>query len=221
MTLLEAISNRHSVRAYEEKPLDGETVRRLQELTGKVNEESGLHIQLVTSEPKAFDSTIAHYGHFSGVSNYLALIGPKGPDLEEKCGYYGEKLVLEAQRMGLNSCWVALTYRKIPEAFEIREKEKLTLVIALGYGKSEGIAHKSRPIAETAPDYENAPDWFRRGAEAALLAPTAVNQQKYRFYLDDGAVSVKAGFGPCTRIDLGIVKYHFEIGAGKENFRWK
>ena len=23
-----------------------------------------------------------------------------------------------------------------------------------------------------------------------------------------------------TQIDLGIVKYHFEVGAGKENFEW-
>ena len=24
-----------------------------------------------------------------------------------------------------------------------------------------------------------------------------------------------------TQIDLGIVKYHFEIGAGKEKFQWR
>ncbi|MEI3552822.1 MAG: nitroreductase family protein [Acutalibacteraceae bacterium] len=43
------------------------------------NQESGLHIQLVTNEPKAFDSFMAHYGKFKGVTNYLALIGKKNP----------------------------------------------------------------------------------------------------------------------------------------------
>ena len=23
-----------------------------------------------------------------------------------------------------------------------------------------------------------------------------------------------------TKVDLGIAKYHFELGAGKENFKW-
>ncbi len=221
MTLTEAARLRHSVRAFEEAPLDAETVSRLRELVQDVNRESGLHIQLVANEPKAFDCAIAHYGHFSGVCDYLALIGPKGPDLEEKCGYYGEKLVLEAQRLGLNSCWVAMTYRKIPDAFTIGEGEKLTVVIALGVGKTQGVPHKSRPVTDTAPDYETAPAWFKAGADAALLAPTAVNQQKFRFYCDGETVSAKAGFGPCTKLDLGIAKYHFELGAGRENFRWK
>ena len=71
------------------------------------------HIQLVTDEPKAFDGFMAHYGKFSGVKNYIALIGKKGPKLEETCGYYGGKgLVLLAQQLGLNSCWVAMTLQQ-------------------------------------------------------------------------------------------------------------
>ena len=58
------------------------------------NKESGLHIQLVEDEPKAFAGMMAHYGKFSGVTNYIALVGKKGADLEEKCGYYGEKLTV-------------------------------------------------------------------------------------------------------------------------------
>ena len=52
----------------------------------------------------------------------------------------------------------------------------LHLVIALGYGKTQGVAHKSRPLDEVIVS-KGAPEWFLRGAEAALLAPTAVNQQ--------------------------------------------
>ena len=71
------------------------------------------------------------------------------------------------------------------------------------------------------------PSWFRKGVEAALLAPTAVNQQKFSFEyvgMKNGhyLVHVKKGFSIIgyTQMDLGIAKYHFEIGAGKDNFDW-
>lgn len=64
------------------------------------------------------------------------------------------------------------------------------------------------------------PKWYRDGVEAALLAPTAMNQQKFFFSLKGNQVSVKAGMGFYTKVDLGIVKYHFEQGAGKCGWRW-
>ncbi len=69
----------------------------------------------------------------------------------------------------------------------------------------------------------DAPEWFLSGLEAALLAPTAVNQQKFRFILHEGN-QVEAKPLPSligyTHVDLGIAKCHFEIGAGKTNFTW-
>ena len=35
-----------------------------------------------------------------------------------------------------------------------------------------------------------------------------------------GSVAAKAGAGFYTKVDLGIAKYHFEIGAGTAQFRW-
>ena len=61
------------------------------------------------------------------------------------------------------------------------------------------------------------PDWFKAGIEAALLAPTAVNQQKFTFTLDGDTPSVGVSAnGPFVRLDLGIVKYHFELGSGRK-----
>ena len=210
MTLMNA---RHSVRQYEDKPIPAEILAELKQEIAACNRESGLHIQLVTDEPKAFDGFMAHYGKFSGVKNYLALVGPKGADLDEKCGYYGERLVLKAQALGLNSCWVAMTYSKIPGAFQIGSGEKLTVVIALGYGKTQSVPHKSKPLSAVSNAGDGTPDWFRAGVEAALLAPTAMNQQKFTFTYADGKVSAKAGMGFYAKIDLGIAKYHFELGS--------
>ena len=150
MNLSEAIEARHSVRQYKNKPLEQDVVLALQTEIEACNKESGLHIQLVKNEPKAFDGFMAHYGKFSGVTNYIALIGKKGAGLDEACGYYGERLVLFAQQLGLNTCWVAMSYSKIKTAFVIDQGEKLTVVIALGYGETQGVSHKSKSIAQVA-----------------------------------------------------------------------
>ena len=220
MELMEAVRARHSVRSYLAKPIEQEKLDILRRLIDTINQEQGLHIQLVTDEPKAFSSFLAHYGLFDNIRNYIALVGPEGSALDEACGFFGEKIVLEAQRLGLNTCWAGLTYKKIPGAFYVAEGEKLVCVIALGYGKTQGKPHRSKPLAAVTEGSEH-PDWFIRGAECALLAPTAINQQRFRFARKGRLVSALSGRGSYSKIDLGIVKYHFEIGAGKENFEWK
>jgi nitroreductase len=220
MDMKQAIAERHSVRQYLNKPIEGETLAALQKAVADCNAQSGLHIQLVANEPKAFDSFLSHYGKFSGVTNYFALIGKKGDGLEEACGYYGEKLVLLAQTLGLRTCWAGGSYQKVPSAYTVGPGEKLTLVIAVGYGATDGHPRKSKTYEQVAKT-DAAPEWFRRGVEAALLAPTAINQQKFTFTLRGDKVKTKAGFGPFAKTDLGIVKCHFEIGAGKDRGVWE
>ena len=180
MDIMEAMRTRHSVRQYEKKPLTKEIISELQAEIDACNQESGLHIQLVTGEPR----------------------------------------VLKAQQMGLNTCWVAMTFSKIKSAYTLDAGEKLCIVIALGYGKNQGVSHKSKPLTEVTKAV-NPPRWFLEGAKAALLAPTAMNQQKFTFSLEGNRVTAKAGLGFYSKIDLGIARYHFEIGAGKENFQWQ
>jgi len=218
--LLQAMKNRHSVRSYTDQPIEGKVKDELLSFINQCNKESGLHMQLILNEPTAFDGFMAHYGKFSCVKNYIAIIGKKGNDLDEKCGYYGEKAVLFAQTMGLNTCWVALTYRKIMTALQIDEGEKLCLVISIGYGTTQGVPHRSKSRESVMYLQSTPPEWFIRGIDAALLAPTAMNQQKFTFSLNGDTVSAKSGTGFYSKVDLGIAKYHFELGAGKDNFQW-
>lgn len=214
MDISEAIKERHSVRAYTDKKIEGEVLLALENKIAEINGESGLNVQLVLNEEKAFGGRMAHYGKFSGVKNYIAMVGKKGADLSEKVGYYGQKLVLFAQTLGLNTCWVALTYKKVKTAYKIEEGEKLALVIAIGYGATQGVPHKSKSINAVSNAGEDSPEWFVNGVKAALLAPTAMNQQKFFFTLKDGEVTAKPGLGFYAKVDLGIVKYHFELGSG-------
>ena len=227
MTLHEAIEARHSVRAYKEQPLTEEVAKVLEEAIAGVNCDGNLHVQLIRNEPKAFQGTLAKFGKFRGVSNYLVMAGKRADDLDERVGYYGEHLVLLAQTLGLNTCWVGLSYSKVPGTYVLDEGEKIACYIAIGYGETHGSGHKIKAVEQVSNASDITPSWFKKGVEAALLAPTAVNQQKFSFeYVgmnnNRHQVRAKKGFSMIgyTQMDLGIAKYHFEIGAGKLNFEW-
>ncbi len=217
MTLEEAVFARHSVRAYTGEPIAEDAAVVLKEETEACNREGGLAIRLVQNEPKAFKSFLARYGKFSGVTSYFAIAGEQADDLQERAGYYGERLVLKAQALGLNTCWAALTFGKgaVKKAACLKKGEKLVCVIAVGYGKTQGAARKSKTFDDVAVA-KDAPDWFKKGVEFALLAPTATNQQKFRFILEGDTVRAESTGGFYDKIDLGIVKYHFETGSGRK-----
>jgi hypothetical protein len=71
---------------------------------------------------------------------------------------------------------------------QIYNSQKLLVVIAIGFGETNGVPHKNKPIEKLCSINENMPDWFRQGVEAAQLAPIAVNQQKFCFKLDGNAL---------------------------------
>lgn len=216
MEIREAIRARHSVRKYLDMPITGEMKEKLETLIRECNEESGLHIQLVLNDAECFRTLLAHYGWFEKVNNYVAIVGSKElPDLEEKGGYYGQKIVLAAQQEGLNTCWVAGTYKKGKCRAEKAADEKIICVIAIGYGENQGTKHKSKPLAKLCSvKEEDMPGWFRNGVKGAMMAPTAMNQQKFTISLEEGEAVITAGRGPMTKIDLGIVKYNFEAASG-------
>ena len=227
MTILEAIESRHSVRAYKNQPLDKDVVKVLEEKIAALNREGRLHIQLILNEPKAFQGTIAKYGKFRNANNYIVMAGKKAEDLDERVGYFGEHLVLLAQTLGLNTCWVGLSYSKVPGTYVLGEDEKIACYIAIGYGETQGNGHKIKTVGQVSNVSDTTPSWFKKGVEAALLAPTAVNQQKFSFEYagmkgNRHKVLAKKGFSLIgyTQMDLGIAKYHFEVGAGKDNFDW-
>ena len=229
---MDAIRMRHSVRSFTDASIPEDVREALEVEIGHCNVEGGLSISLVCDESEAFDSTLAHYGKFSGVRNYLVLAGPDAPDLEERCGYYGERIVLLAQRLGLNSCWVALTFKKRHVKKMLRGGDRLVVVVALGYGTAQGSPRKSKDAAEVCkiPTGADVPGWFVAGVDAALLAPTAMNQQSFEFELTGRSdvegrpiVALRGKGGAYSKVDLGIARLHFEIGAASTGgeFSWE
>ena len=220
MTLKEAIAKRHSVRRYLDVPIEQEKVDRLQEIIDVLNESLDLHIQLVLNDRAVSTKNgKPKYGSFENAYNYFVLAGKKCKDLNEKLGYAGECLALNAVILGLGTCFVGMSYTNNKEKYVLEKDESLDLMLYVGYSNGTEHARKSKSYEDVAKG-ENVPAWFIDGVEAALLAPTAMNQQKFTFEYIDGRVKAKYGLGVFTKTDLGIVKYNFEIASGKDSSIW-
>ena len=215
MDIKEAIKTRHSVRQYLSKPIPDNIKTALQEEIEKCNRESGLKIQPIYGDSDCFTGFLAHYGKFKNVQNYIAMVGPKSGTLDETVGYYGQRIVLFLQMQGLNTCWVGGTYKKGKCNVTVSSGEKVVCVIAFGYGVNEGLKRTTKPMEKlcNVPEKEM-PGWFKNGMKAAMMAPTAINQQKFYVELDGEEVTITSKPGPFSKVDLGIVKYNFEAASG-------
>ncbi len=212
MTELEAIRARHSVRRYRFHPVPDDVRALLQANIERINDASGLDFQLIYDRPEVFD------GKIQGAANCVAFIGKKSPDLLEKIGYWGADIMLRIQELGLNSVWCAMSFNKKPaaESVKLADGEQIINVLAFGYGEDGGKPHKSKPIDKLCEVKGGMPDWFAKGMEAAALAPTAINQQRFVITLDGDRLEAKSKIGPYAKVDLGIVKYFFEAASGRK-----
>lgn len=222
MTLAEAIVHRHSVRQYQNRPIESELLVRLQNEISICNNEGNLSFQLVLNDTKAFEGFLPHYGGFRNVNNYLALVGPDDEKLDEKCGYYGERLVLLSESFGLSTCWVGGTFNKRATHIKMSSGDRLCLIISIGYAAIPGKPHRSKEESRFYTRDSSKPEWFINGIHAVMQAPSAMNLQRFTFNCnDDDTVSVSSGAGPFAKVDLGIAKLHFEIGSGRDHSVWK
>lgn len=221
MTILEAIAARHSVRAYLDKKIDPSLMVKINQQINQLNTVSGLNFQVLFDQPKPFENMVARYGGFTNVHSFIALVGKESDRLDHLCGYYGQMMVLYLQGLGLNSCWVALTYSKKKTGIRIEKGQRLVAVITFGYGKTQGKPHNSKSKEKVTLMHSVAQPWFYNGVDAALLAPTALNQQEFELHLLNDTVDLVKKSGFYADIDMGIIQLHFELGAGSESFEWK
>ena len=213
MDSLECMKQRHSVRSYLDKAIEPEKREALGALIEDLNRTYGTNVQIFYDDPNVFKNADASYGVFKGCKNYVLLVGRDA----EKCGYVGEILALKAQEMGLNTCFVALTYKKgaVKNKVRLNAGEKIQCNLAIGYGETQGVSHKGKAYAQVAEIHGEKAENFDAIVEACLLAPTALNQQKFKVVCKDGKTEVKkSGFGFYTDVDLGIVKAHKDLIDG-------
>ena len=229
MITVETIRRRHSVREYDGRPLAQAELDALGAVVGECARESGLDIQLVGDNPEAFN-VIARFGLIRGCLTHIAFVvdDAKAGDttkaaVDEVIGYWGQKIVLAAQDMGLNTCWCALCSRKKSRAV-VAPGKKVRLVIAVGHGKTQGFSRKTKSVeALSSVECAKAPAWFAVAMEAAQLAPTAMNNQNFKITLlcDGKTVRIEAPQSGLNVIDEGIVRRNFEIAANEAGADWR
>jgi nitroreductase len=232
--LLKAIDRRISRRAYVASPLNEDTANGLRALMDRYNNAAGLNMWLVVGDGGAFKNARKTYGFFSGVDNYVALVGdPHDFGEEERSGYYGQLLILEATLKGLGTCWVGGTFDRNAVPIALDKGRSVPCVITVGEVEDELSKREktikritkrrgSKPIADMVTTAEQPPDWFTAGMRAVQKAPSAVNRQPVTFSYMDGVVTAAVSDVNADRIwyDLGIAKLHFEIGAGGGTWEW-
>lgn len=135
-----------AVRRYKKREIEFEKIKALKEEIHRCNEEGKTSIQLILNESKAFSGFTSYFAGFRNVNNYIAIVEKFDRNSQEKLGYYGQHIVLMAQQLGLNTCWVGVTFRKAKCPVKIQGDEELICLIALGYGDNLGKAHESKPM---------------------------------------------------------------------------
>ncbi|MCQ2752359.1 MAG: hypothetical protein MJ189_04620 [Coriobacteriales bacterium] len=144
---LKIMRQRHSVRQYFNRPIEQQKREILNKTIEDINKISGLNLQIIYDEPKCLNNHKPGYGTMKGCNNYICMIGKKAPNRSEVMGYWGEILVLKAQELGLNTCWIGLITGKAK--VKVKKGEKLKHLIAIGYGQNQGKQHKNKTITET------------------------------------------------------------------------
>lgn len=229
MITVETIRERHSVREYDGKPLTQDKFDALGAVVEECARESGLDIQLVGDNPEVFN-VIARFGLIRRCFTHVAFVVDDGKAgdatrvaVDEALGYWGQKIVLAAQDMGLNTCWCALCSRKKSHAV-VASGKKVRLVIAVGHGKTQGFSRKTKSVeALSFVECVKGLAWFAEAMEAAQLAPTAMNNQNFKITLlsDGKTVRIDAPKSGLNVIDEGIVRCNFEIAANESGADWR
>lgn len=208
------------VRQYTDKAIPADIVELINARIAENNKKYDLELALAVGNSDGIGG-MAKLLLSRTVNNYIVLAGADAPELDEKLGYCGADLILYAQTLGLNTWWVGGMFNGKGALKNLSNKEvRVNGVIAIGYGRTQGVPHKSKTAAEISEYNGDAPQWFVDGVDALLYAPTALNKQPYVVKGEGNKVSISAGDGHFSGIDLGIGKYHFEVGAGRENFEW-
>ncbi|MEW6399345.1 MAG: nitroreductase family protein [Bacillota bacterium] len=213
-----AIERRRSRRHFVRLPVEPGLLGRMEAVCAEFRPYGEARAVLV---PRPADEVlrglVGSYGQVKGAPAYVALVGDmRSPYVQERVGYTGQALVLEATSLGLGTCWVGGFFR--PEVARrllgVGAGEQVMAVIPFGRpghrtweeSLMTGFArsHHRKPLAQLMvqdhpgsglPEEARWPGWVLAALEAARLAPSAVNRQPWRFSVEVASPPDQAG---CT-----------------------
>lgn len=216
-----SVGQRFSVRKYAGDPSeeDWESLKQ----TAAMLSAKGVRIALGQARD-AFLPNFLWLGKVKGTGSFAALIADKQTQ-HTSIEYMGEAFILECAAMGLGTCWLGASYNKknvqetISREIELLPGEKIVCIISVGQPNEKYTARPRKSLEELTglqtAALSELPEWQQRALECARLAPSAVNAQPWKFYVDGDTLAIKNtswnfGFG---MLDCGIAMLHMELGA--------
>lgn len=230
-----AIEKRRSRRQFVPRSLEPELQERMGVVCEKFRPFPETRAVLVNQSPdRVFKGLLGHYGKIKGATAFIAFIGNMdSPTVQEKLGYMGEGIILEATSLGLSTCWVGGFFK--PEVVTplagVVKNEKVLAVTPIGYPREDwsleeklmtgfGRNHQRKPLPDLIVGALNpqCPPWIKTALEAARLAPSAVNRQPWRFTVSADSITVSVDnpndtYNISKRLDCGIAMLHFELAT--------
>jgi len=228
-----AIFERKSRRSFHPRLPEEDKIARLETVCREFRPFSGARAEFIRQSPQSvFRGIIGSYGRISGSPLYIALIGcPEPSNAEEKIGYTGEGIILEAIALGLATCWVSGFFRRegVREHIALANQERVFAVTPIGYAEERysfkeklyrGFAgsRKRKSLPEIADGLEAAAPWQAKALEAARIAPSAANRQPWHFIVGMSSITIRTDNPKDSnrfpkRLDCGIAMLHLELGA--------
>lgn len=233
---------------YKKLILDGKSVREFKEKTIEVEyfneiesyiKQSKKLLPEVNIELKISDNketyeklkNIAGYnGHMIKAPSYAVILSDVKQGYIENSGYIGERLILKARDLEIDSCWVTFNDSDaIKEKLDISSNKEVTAIIALGYGIEKNIKNKSGSERLGVEKIVYMDKWGmntsideleERGLldafSYARMAPSTLNRQPWRFIIDGGNIMLAVKKDDFTSnyergIDAGIAMLYFGL----------
>ena len=231
-----AINNRKSRRRYNPaKTISDHVLTKLKNVCAEFRPFPHARAELITQHcDEVFKGIVGAYGKIKCAQAFIAFIGDISDDhVQEKVGYIGEGIILEATALQLDTCWVGGFFKPeiVASLVKMGTNEKILGVTPIGYATETesleekimtgfGWTHKRKPLSSlvTGLEKSNWPSWIKASLEAARKAPSAINRQPWHFHVEPDAItmSVRTGgpeFNVSKRLDCGIAMLHIEVAS--------
>ncbi len=239
MITAETILTRKSVRSFDGRPIEAETLEKVKAFASTIENPFGIPVSFVflDAKEKGLSSPV-----LTGEPLYVAGKVPKVPYADVAFGYAMEHLLLYAWSLGLGSVWIGGTMKReaFQQAAKLGEGERMPCVSPLGYPAAKkslretvlrrGCGADSRLPGEKlffaesfdTPLSGKALEPWGDMLELVRWAPSAVNKQPWRMVLRDGRFHfylrhdkgyIGEAVGDMQKIDMGIALCHFVLAA--------
>jgi len=230
MNVLEAIRARRSVRTYLPQPLAAEDRVELEHTfadcaQGPFGNRVRFALVELGEQQRSASQALWTYGVIRGARTFIAgAIDPKAPGATFDFGHCLERVILEATRLGLGTCWLGGTFRAgaFAERLGLAGGEVIPCVTPVGHGAQKRTlvekafrtfagSDRRKPWSELFFEADGrrsltpeAAGRFAEALECLRLAPSASNRQPWRVFRDEGSEAWRFGLARNAVYDRSV-----------------